>query len=106
MTDRADLPNVREADRLAAAAVVRYRQHTDWDMATAVFLDELFELCRIQISFERMAASGIHTVINDQINGRRAGVLDIASRGVEVIVARDEVSSAANQLKQNSFACP
>src|SRR5262249_36927054 len=103
---RAYLADVRQAHRLAAPAVVRHGQHTNRNMSSAVVFDKLFELCRIQITFERMAASRIDALIDNESNSRRAGVLDGGPRRVEVIVAGDKLSRATEELKKNSFACP
>ncbi len=104
LADRANLGEVRQADRLTATAVVRHGDHAHRHPRGADPLDQGRESIDVDVSLERMPGLRLCPLVDHQINGLGSRVFDIGPGGVEVVVAGDDLAGAAHQLEEDALA--
>ena len=98
---------VRQADRLAAAAVVGHRDHAERDALRRRPRRSAPRACaRSMFPLNGWRLRGCFPSSIDEVDGLRAGVLDVGPGGVEVVVARDDLAGPADQLEQDALAGP
>ena len=105
--DGPDLPQVRQAHRLAAAAVVRHRHHAERDALGPDLGDQRRRACarsRLPLNGWRLRGCVPSSMTRSTAVG--PGVLDVGPRGVEVVVAGDDLARPADQLEQDPLAGP
>ena len=105
VTDLADRPDVGQADRLAAAGVVRHGQHHQRDRGS-LFFEELLQRRNIHVALEGVALARLEPFRDRQVEGLRPGELDVGPRGVEVGVVRDDPARPADHGEQDLLRSP
>jgi hypothetical protein len=93
--DGAHLAKIFQAHRLTAAAVVRHRDHTHRHVRRANLVDQPLQLAHVQIPLKGVPTARLCALVNDQVHGPGAGVLDVGSGCVEVVIVGDDLSRPA-----------
>ncbi len=97
------LADIFHGDRLAAAGVVRHRDHAQRDVLRADAGDELFQGGGVEVAFEVGDAVGIGALGHGQIDGRGADELDVRPRGVEMGIVRHLLAGSADDGEEDAF---
>ena len=99
-------PQVLEATRLAAAAVVGDRDEHDRHGAGRAASQERVEGLDVHVALERVLALRVATFGDHQIDRGRAGPLDVGARRVEVRVVRDGAAGTAEDTEEDLLGGP
>ena len=106
IANRTNRANVFEADRLPAAAVVRYREHHQRNTVRADVLEQSLELAQVHVALEGVPRRRDIGFVDHQIHRGRTGVLRVRPRRVEVVVVGYDHVRPTQDLEQDSFARP
>ena len=101
--DLADRSHVLQRDRLAPAGVVRHGEHDQRDALATDPFDQLLERGRVHVPLEGMAAVGVGSLGDDEVQRLGPGVLDVGPGRVEVGVVRHDVPRLAQGAEQQAF---
>ncbi len=91
-------------DRLAAARIVRHRQHGQRNALPTDLGDQRFERLDVHVALERSTMLRIACFWTRQVNRLGPHKLDIRSRGIEVRVIGNHVSLPTHHVEQNAFS--
>ena len=105
VTDVADGPDVGQADRLAAAGIVRHGQHHQRDMDGPLG-EQPVQRRDVHVALERVPQRRLQALRDEQVDGLRPGELDVGPGGVEVGVVRDDPARAAGHGEQDLLRGP
>ena len=97
--------DIGQADRLAAAGVVRDRHHYERN-ALADVRDGALERLDVHVAFERVQRVRLPALRHGQVAGLGAGGFDVGPRRVEVRVVRHYVAAPAHRAEQNALGRP
>jgi hypothetical protein len=98
-----DLVDVGHGDRLAAARVVRQRQHHDRDALAVLAGEELPEPVSVHIALERGVEVGVESSGDGQVERDALPDLDVRARRVEVSVGRDDLAWVDHRSEEDAF---
>ena len=93
--------DVRHRNRLAAAGVIGNGQHHQGNVRGAFAGNQGFERHHIHVAFEVEPELCVGGLGNGQVDGLRAGELNIGPRGVKVCIRRHDLARFADHGKQN-----
>ena len=91
VAELAGLTDVLHRNGLSADGVVGHGEHHEGD-ATFILAKHLFELLQRDISLERNLELGVLGLVDGDVDGLGLAALDVALGGVEVSIARNDMS--------------
>ena len=98
-----DAPDIFQRNRLAAAHIVRDRDHAEGNVLRALRLDQPFERGEVHVSLEPLVRIKIAARRSQQIHGPRADIFDVGSRRVEVAVVGNDVAGLQTRRGQDAL---
>ena len=96
---------VLEAHWLTATGVVGDRDHDERDVLRAAFTDAGIEGGDVHVALEGMQDRWVVALLDHQVDGLRAGELDVGSRRVEMCVVRHHLAWTADDAEQDLLRC-
>ncbi len=105
VTECTDSAEVLQGDRLSTARVVGDGDHDQGD-AVAFGGEELLECHQVHVAFEGVDEGRNAPLGDDQVSGLGSLHLDVGAGGVEVGVARDDVTPLEHRVEEDAFGGP